>query len=574
MKMLISLSYLDIFDGPVPSIEELLSGLSSEGIITLLSIINAQLYVDQGLKSQLKIVSELLDGEDFDAKNEVLRKAATRMAKLPSVEHAFFSIRYSLEFIHHELLNYRQGRMIASQIERLNFFKAYLVISEKVNEPHTTIFENDSIDKLDPFHNRLWPLLVRQFSIEGHVNPLTEIPKAITMLNYFESNSEYKDYYSSFLKKVNKPSSWNYVLDLVMLIAQGSHIYEQNKQSDYPWSIKDSPGFTSLFSLLSIDVQEYVTNKNLHRAYSGIKERPLLKSNGSFLVLNWNFLASKIHESLVFDFYKLSGIDKKIGFNQFVLFKKYVSQRIVEQVLFRRALRAVFRGGSNVVLFDDEKSPGLPDAYIRSGKYIYLFEVKDSLFSAEVLQNPSYASIKDEIDKKFNTNKKGIGQLYKHVCHLERGTFESQSFEELNLKRRNLVIYPILIYTDRHFGMPGIGQYLTAQFECKLVENPINAFNSVKPLTMVNLSFFTDNIDLITDKKFSFKSIILSYQKAIKNRSKQRPKKNPVENSVIMNESIEQYFNATYLKNINHGSRNYVQRIADALKLTENLPSQ
>jgi hypothetical protein len=570
MKMLDTLSYLDIFEGPIPSIEELLSGLSSDGIITALSIINAQLYVDQSLNNQLKIVTEILDGENSEIRNEIIKKLIARTTKASSVEHAFFSIQYSMEFIHYELLNHRQGRLMSSQIERLNFFKAYLIISERVNEPYTTISESNSIDdNLYPFHGRLWPPLARQFSIEGHVNPLTEIPKAITMLNHFESNSDYKDYHSSFLKKVDKATSWNYVLDLVLLIVQGFHIYEQDK--NHPWLIEDSPGFTSLFSLLSIDIGEYVTNKNLHRAYIGIKEKPLLKGNGSFLVLNWNFLASKIHESLVFDFYKLSGINKAVKFNEFILFKKYVSQRIVEQVLLRRVLQAVFKGRGNIILFDDEKSPGFPDAYVRVGKHIYLFEIKDSLFSADVLQNPSYASIKEEIDKKFNTDKKGIGQLYKHIRHLEKGAFESQSFEELNLKRRNLVIYPLIVYTDKHFGMPGIGQYLTAQLENKLLENPVNAFNSVKPLTTVSLSFFTDNIDLITDRKYSFREVINSYQRAIKNRSK-KSKSNHIENLVMMNESIEQYFNRTSIRNVNHGHRNYVQRIVDALKLTENLP--
>lgn len=565
---------MDVFDGPVPSIEELLSGLSSEGIITSLSIINAQLYVDQSLKNQIEIVTELFKGENSEITDKIIRRLTTQTNGL-SVECVFFSIQYSLEFIHHELLNYRQGRLISSQTEKLNFFKAYLVISEKVNEP--AISETNSIDdKLDPFHSKLWPRFVRQLTTGVHVNPVTEIAKAITLLNHFESKREFKGYHSSFLQKVGKDTSWNYVLDLVLLIAQGSGIYERDKS--YPWLIADTPGFASLFSSLSIDIQEYATNEDLHRAYKGIKERPLLKSNGSFLVLNWNFLASKIHEFLVFDFYNFSGIDKVVGFNKFVDFKKYVSEQIVEKALLKKVLHAVFSGRGNVLLFDNGNTPGFPDAYVRTGKYIFLFEIKDSLFSAGVLENPSYSSIKGEIDKKFNTNKKGVGQLFKHIHHLEKEGFETQSFEELNLKRRNLVIYPIIVYTDRHFGLPGIGQYLTAQLENKLFENPANTFNSVKPLTTVNLSFFTDNIDLIPVKKYSFREIINSYQKAIKRRRKQLPKsnatkRNPIEKSEMMNESIEQYFKRMRIKNVNHGSQDYIQTIKATLKLIENLPS-
>lgn len=570
--MIVSLSYLDIFEGPVPSIEELLSGLSSEGTITCLSIINAQLFIDRSSKKQLSILTDLLEGEDPTVRNAVLRKSAELSARLSSVDYAFFSIRYSLAFIHYELINYREGKLISSQSERLNFFKAYLIISEQVNEPY--LIQNDtSLSRLDPVQSKLWPLLITQFSTDSQVNPLTETARSIIFLNHFESNAKYKQYHDVFLKKVGKATSWKYIIDLVLLLAQGSNIYKQNEDLDFPWLIKETPEFNSLFTLMCIDREEYASNKSGHKAFIGIKEKPLVKSNGYFLVLSWNFVASKIYESLVFDFYKLSGIHKEPELKEFLLFKRYVSQEIVERIMLRRVLKAVFSGRGNVLLFDDEKRQGFPDAYVRSGKYIYLFEIKDALFSADVIQDASYNSIKEEIDKKFNTNKKGLGQLVKHIAHLEKDCFESRSFEELNLKRRNLVIYPIILYTDRQFGMPGIGQYLSKEFEKRLHEDSIKTFNTVKPLTTLNLSFFTDNIDLITGRKrHSLKDIIESYQKALKNRDPQKLKSNPVDSSVMMNESIEQYFIATFRKKVNHPDRTYIEGVRAAMKLTEGSP--
>lgn len=570
--MIVTLSYLDLFEGPIPPIEELLLGLSSEGIITSLSIINAQLYADRSPQKQLSILEDLLEGEDPTVISSIVQKATKVISKHTSVAYAFFSNRYSLAFIHYELINYRKGKLISSQAERLNFFKAYLIIAEQVNEPYVLQHEIYQGQQLSPIQKRLWPLLITQFSTDSQVNLLTEIARSIMLLNHFESNPKYKQYHDTFLEKVGKKSNWNYIIGLVMLLAQGSDIYKKNDNLNYPWRIVDTPEYNSLFTVMSLDQEAYLADERMHKAYIGIKQKPLIKSDGDFLVLNWNFVAAKVYESLVFDFYNLSGINERPEFNKFLLFKQYISQEVVERIMLRRILKTVFNERGTVVLFDDEKKQGFPDAYVRSGKYIYIFEIKDALFSAEVIQDGTYEAVKEEIDKKFNTDKKGIGQLIKHIAHLEKNCFESRSFEDLNLKRRNLVIYPIILYTDRHFGMPGMGQYLNTEFEKRLHEKAINTFNTIKPLTTLNLAFFTDNIDLMTGRnKYSLKEIILSYQKALKKRTPQKLKSNPVDTAILMNESIEQYFIATFRIKVNQPNRTYIDGIHDAMKLTANL---
>ncbi|MBL7840572.1 MAG: hypothetical protein JNJ75_10560 [Cyclobacteriaceae bacterium] len=572
MRTIVTLSYLDIFDGPIPAMQELLFGLSSEGIITSLSIINAQLYADRSPKKQLSILEDLLEGEDTRLFSSVVQKSNEVTSKYTSVDYAFFSTRYSLAFIHHELINYRKGKLISCQADRLNFFKAYLIIAEQVNEPYVIQDETSNDQLLFPIQKRIWPLLIIQFSTDSHVNILTEIARAIMLLNHFESNLKYKQYHEIFLKKIGKVSSWDYVIGLVMLLAQGSDIYKKNDNLNFPWRIANTPEYDSLFEAMSLDQQEYVSDVNKHKAFIGVKQKPLFKSNGDFLVLSWNFVASKVYESLVFDFYNFSGINKQPEFNEFLRFKQYISQEVVERIMLKTILKAVFNGKGNVLLFDDERKQGFPDAYVRSGKYIYLFEIKDALFSAKVIQDGSYNAVKVEIDKKFNTDKKGIAQLVKHIAHLEKNHFEPRSFEELNLKRRNLVIFPVVLYTDMQFGMPGIGQYLSTEFEKRMHKDLTKTFKTIKPLTMLNLSFFTDNMDLVTgENKHSLKHIILCYQRTLKKRNSNKLTSNPVDNSILMNESIEQYFIATFRQKTNQPNRTYIDGIKAAMKLTENL---
>src|SRR5690606_31479094 len=99
-----------------------------------------------------------------------------------------------------------------------------------------------------------------------------------------------------------------------------------------------------------------------------------------------------------------------------------------------------------------------------------LFEIKDALFPADVIDSRSYEAIKKLMDDKYNGNNKGTGQLVKQLIHLKTGTYENKSFEDLGIKRRNLVIYPVLVYTDRHFGMPGFNRYLMDEFSNRIAQ--------------------------------------------------------------------------------------------------------
>jgi hypothetical protein len=526
MELAIQIGYSEIFDEPAPAIQGLLKKISSNSSIAVLSFINAQLYLDNTFDGQVKICRNLLSSQPETVRNRISTALVNTMIKAGK-NVGLFSIHSSLEMLHYELLNYRESPELPSADDyELNFFKAYLIISEeamKAVAPTSTAVGID--ENVDTFRKMVWPIGLTQLQTAKNINPFTEIPRTISFFNFFEFNTPFSEYVKCFLSKSGKNQSWNYALDLVQLISAASP--PNGGEVSAPCTLSIASEFRSLFELLTIDPAEYQKQfSKSKKNFTGIKSRPLFKLNEQVVVvLYWNFLAAKIFDSLIFDFYKVSGISAEKRFNDFLAFKRFVSMEVTEKFLLRKLISACFQPPKATILFDDEKGvSGFPDAYVREGKHIFLIEVKDALFKADVIDQPNYEKIKQEIDEKYGSDDKGVGQLVSQIEKLRNKPFQKDDFEK-KIKRRNLVIYPVMIYTDRNFALPGVNKYLDEQFRSKLIAKSLdNTFATIKPLTFISLSFFIENIDLLSRRQVDLKTAINNYFDFINKWKKQKTK--------------------------------------------------
>jgi hypothetical protein len=105
MRVVISVTYSEIFDGDTPDLKDLLNDIPSEVVISILSLINSQLYLGHDLKTQIRILNFLTFRQSDQTKSKILSRLIKKSEKEPSIE--FFGLLYSTEFIHYELLNYR-----------------------------------------------------------------------------------------------------------------------------------------------------------------------------------------------------------------------------------------------------------------------------------------------------------------------------------------------------------------------------------------------------------------------------------------------------------------------------------
>lgn len=573
MQLATSLKFSDVFDGPEPKLADLLENIPSDFSITLLSIINAQIYLDQSMQRQLRLIGIILNRQPKEVKDGITNKIAGVLAKQGQPSIGIFSQRCSFEFAHYELTHYRSLPQRNIPEDELKFFQAYLLFAEDVNSSKTDVSENNT-EVSDPFQSKLWPVMIGQFTSAKALNPITELPKSIALLNYFEFQSPHGQYVTSFLKRHERASSWNYLLDMIMLISTSWESSQEDPQKLYPFIITLSPSSQSMLSHFILDVEEYKIKHTKKRSFTGLKEKPFFKiKEDKLAVLSWNLVAGKVYEGLVFDIFFNSGIDKSGTFKDLIAYKTLISTEVIEKFLFRKLVESCFPPKKNNVRFDDSSIKGFPDAYVRKGKYIFLFEIKDSLFPVDVIDAPSEQAIKEQVDKKYNNESKGTGQIIKQLLHLKNGSYESSTFEQLKLKRRNLIVYPIIVYTDRHFGLPGINRYLVSEFKKKVADAGLDqTYQKIKPVTFINISFLSDNIDLLKSPDTSFQSVLDVYHSAIKSAEDKFKKRASVENSFALQETLETVFERKFANKIDSKDRDYVNCIVEAFGLIDHLP--
>jgi hypothetical protein len=138
-----------------------------------------------------------------------------------------------------------------------------------------------------------------------------------------------------------------------------------------------------------------------------------------------------------------------------------------------------------------------------------LIEIKDAYFPAGAIGSYTYQTIKEAIDLKFNNPKKGTGQLIKQLQSLTQQPFENAPGYK---KHQDLMIYPVLVYSDHIFGMPGINDYLNRAFKKEVVAKGLGGqFKSIMPLTMINISFLLQKFDCFDHKQNSLMQLITQF---------------------------------------------------------------
>lgn len=576
-KMNISINpvFSDIFDENEPDIFDLLGNIPSNLIISILAHFNAELYLSDGIETQIKILESISRRFEKTTRDKILNKVKKQIIKNSNSEVNLFTIKTNLEFIHFELINFKEIDYEDSTPEQeLNILKAYFIISKNIHENYyPEKIEGkieEKIDENELFRKFLWPVIVDQIEINNPINPYVNLIKGLNFLNYFEQNENYKIFLETFLKKNNKTDKWNYILDLMNLLEKS---WTNENSNIRPFLVDNKNILFTFFDSFILNQKDYKIRYEKDKLnYTGLKDKPIILNRNKLIILNWNFISNKLYEGLIFDFYKNSEINSLPAFLEFPNFKNYIAQEITEKKLFRKIIPKYLNLKKSILKFDNDKNQGFPDAYYRKGKYIYLFEIKDAYFPAKTISNYSHKEIKEAIDLKFNNKSKGTGQIIKQLKKLKLEPFEEKKYNELKLKTTNLVIYPIIIYTDFIFESPGFNKYLVEEFNHKIDNNNLkNTFQEIKNLTFINLSFFINHLNI--SNEINLKTLIDSYHKKIKLLDKKYKKNNNLDTLHKSNNNFE-YFSTTTIEHKQIKSKNSkFKEISEILGLTNTLPN-
>lgn len=554
MRIITSPTYRDVFSDDIPNLEELLSDLPSSTVIDYLCAINSKLFLSSGPSVQIEIFELLSIDLSKERKKNFLINIGRILKDNKKDDIQFFSIQASLEFLHYELVNFRELPRIMQldTKQELKFLKAYFVIIERINDNYKSVF-NLPKNKEDDFFFRIsWPTFIEQLEINHSTNPLNNLIKSLIFFNYFEKNDKYQDNVETFLNYHDKNNYWEYCKFLMDILKSNWEKDEEN--STYgKFLVPNISEINTLLNNFTIDQKKYKEQYSENKKnYTGLKDKPLMKLDKDFYnVINWNFINNKFYEGLIFDFYKHSNINSKSKFKTFPDFKNFVANEITERFLFRKILKYLLNDKYSKLEFDNDKEDGFPDAYYRKGKYIYIFEIKDAYFPSASIDSYNYERIKESIDQKYNSNKKGTAQLINSIKYLSKKPFEQKSYLDLKLKQRNLIIYPIMIYTDRIFSMPGINKYLNIEFRKKLShENLQKEFQKVNDIAFINISFLLYKVHTI--KNFKFSEIIDQYFNEINKAEKNFNNGRNEQDMFDMNMNFEEFIdNSKKLEKVN-----------------------
>lgn len=584
-KFIIIPTYSDIFDEEKPSINNLISDIPSKVIISLLAMMNAKLYLDEHNPEIQKELFELISRR-FDKKQKY--KIYTRLLTLllkddekeEQNEFTLFATKFNLEFIHHELLNYRDFEILdTTPQQEVNFLKAYWLIVEKVtNEYGQQSLKIKEYNQEDFFIKKTWSLIIAQFSTNQPQDPIFQIIRAISFLNFLQKSEKYSQYHKNFLTLNNKDTSWDYVLELMNLFTQ---FLETTKDKMPSFSINSSPNFSPMLESFCMDINVYQKNTYKHRDYIGIKEKPLLRYyKKNYCVLNWNFFISKLYDGLLRDFFNRSGIKQEFS-NKYINFKSDISEKISEKFVFNKLINACLSKKYEKLLFNPQ-SQYPPDCYYRKRKFIFLFEFKDIEMSVQPISSYSFDDLKKEIDKKLVTPK-GVKQLINQIKELSFDSLKDDNYIEKGIKKKNIVIFPIIVYTDRMFGIPGINNYLNGKFRSELekLRNELKystqnlGFQKIHDLVLINLKIFAVYINRFKDKSLDLKELIEYFYIELLRREKKEKHNRTTETLFNKYESFEyivsEKIKEKFYDNLYY-SRNSIKELFNILDLGSFLP--
>ena len=566
MRFLITPEFKELFDDAPLSIEKLIPTVPIETIVRISCFVNVQLFLNKAdSKQDLMILQVWLTDQPQEIRKEILRRYSIYKSKNP--DGVMFAQHHVLGFLHeciivNDDLSFLPDDYMKPEYQLLALkFYTYILnkrdqkVKIQSDEPHN-------------FYKRIWSLAIGQDALNTDTNYFNTLIKSMCFFDYFQFELNHEAEVKKFLENTGCENGKNYAFKNISLLQQVTNSVEPDGTRTFLFTPEKE--LTPLYELLSLNLENYKRDHFNSKNFVGLKESPVYKINGAnmFSVVNWNFFGNKIYSGLIFDFYNRSGIksDKK---NDFVNHYKPKVAQMVERHLFAGLIKGIFEKDHTTIRFD-EKIDNHPDAYIRIGKRIFLFEIKDALFPSSAIESRDYEEIKRAVDDKYNRNNKGTGQIIRQLQHLKNHTFEGRSYEELNLKARNLIIYPIIIYTDPHFGTIGFESYLNQELKSIIVrENLEDHFGKISRLAFINLDFFIQYFSSLRSPENRLDKLMDFYSQQLQKSERKFSKYRTIENEFNSHFTFENVcHDRVYAKRLDD---NYVKDIFRLLNLHRGL---
>jgi hypothetical protein len=497
--------YQELFKDRNETYAELVKNLPSEKIIWLCSSLNHELSAPRtSEQNQSHILTAAMSRctlEDRKRFNSAVSDFSVRTEKPVKI---LFGTRYFMEMILTELSNYREIPEYKDEaIHDFNFLKAYLLIVDELNLKDHTHMDFSTLEEGDPLNEYrvLWMPIMTQYEYAEKPSVLFEIYRMICLLKFL--TLEYRPYLKEYLGTLNLSSPGALVNSFYQIVTNGLQFNDKSLLGKTTHIKVSSSIDQTHLKGLSVKISPNRKGYSL----SDIKKTPLsFDPETGYMVMNYNFAMKKMFRGPFFEICHGTSLTEGHDYTteeKQSIFNTY-SQKLsdaLEKNYFKPIMQLFERLGADHLHFDDGTKK-VPDCYIRIGNKIFLFEYKAYVFPEQLSIRPNFEKIKSYLDERMvateNGKEKGVGQLIRQIEGLMTRDYKFDQAAYTIHNKQALEIYPIIVYNDFNFSLPGINNYLNGIFQEKL--ETIKAFNvGIAPLLMMNLDTLLDLA--LTDKK-------------------------------------------------------------------------
>ena len=528
MAFRITSRYEDLIDEPIENIDVILSVIPTVALLFNIAAINARIDSKISEEENLTFFFRRIQHKYYPVKKKI--------DKFYSKNHGPISIFSKLHLCRLAMVALKSPNLEIRDTtpdEDWQIFRAYMALINEYNDSQEVVFQQDFNSELDTFNNLTWPTIAEQYQFLNDRNTIFDVIRTIALVDELIEND-----YESELKKYSTEIGMP-VLDMISnIFGMSNHQqmlnYDGWKTPSYFIHLNNSN--TEVFKSLTLDIESISKEKNYDDNFLALKKYPLLSYKDDILVIiNRSYLKNKIYNGFLFDFYVKSGIKKKVkGFDDF---KSFIGKEVAEKRLLIPLIKTIFPKDHNIKIFSEKDSH--PDCYLRIHNRIFLIEFKDYMMSSRVINSLDVDTFKEEVDKKFIENKKGkpkgVTQLANQINFISENQYEFDEIYTNGFDKSKLEIYPIIVYTDYQYSIPGINNYLTKKFKSLL--NQDLGFKAVYPSTMININFLFNYANYISANRLD--NLIKSYYKKKKTREVKLAKDETPDNWVLANLSFD-----------------------------------
>ena len=225
----------------------------------------------------------------------------------------------------------------------------------------------------------------------------------------------------------------------------------------------------------------------------------------------------KLYNSLIFDLSDVSCDGDKI--------RGIVSLQFTETQLLYPLLRSIVEPKSPIHLSGDDckkiQPNRAPDYYVRNWNDVFLFELKDYSFRADIKSRPTYDELIDYLNTQFVTKSNGRDGAIKQLVYNVKAIINNNFAWDKSLSKPRR-IYSILVLGNSTYITLGVTYLLNKLFKDELRKSGVSD-SRIADLIIIDIDTLILYKNAFANRKYKFKDVIDNYLRYInRNYSKSK----------------------------------------------------